>query len=257
MNTVLFTVENGIATVTMNRPEALNALNLELRQDLAESWRRINEDDEIRVAIVTGAGRAFCAGMDVKEAAQRMQQGGPAPGGGDQGGGGAGYDAMNVFKPILAAVNGAAAGGGLGIALSCDILIAAEGTIFTCPFVARGTLNPLTTTMLMKKVPPGWAMWMALSGSRVDAHTALRIGLVNEVVPQAELLDRAYEMAERIVANSYVAVLATKEKMRLAMEQTMAQALAEDGVFARAWRNRSEAKEGFSAFAEKRRAQFE
>lgn len=255
MSTVLFTVENAIATVTLNRPEALNALNTELRQELAQAWNRVNEDDSIRVGIVTGAGRAFCAGLDVKEAAQRARQDRTfAPGGAATAS--AGFEAMPVHKPLIAAVNGAAAGGGLGIALSCDILLAAEGAVFTAPFVARGTANPLTVALLVKKVPVGWAMWIALSGARVDAQTALRIGLVNEVLPQEALLDRAHEMAERIVANSYVAVLATKEKMRQALERTVAEALTQEGPFARALREQSEAKEGFTAFAEKRRAQF-
>ena len=257
MDTVLFSVENHIATITMNRPEALNALNTALRQDMVEAWKRVNEDDDIRVGIITGAGRAFCSGGDLKEIEQRRQQGLP-PRQEDPGPGGIGFEATpsEVYKPLIAAVNGPAAGLGLGVAVFSDILIAAESAVFVASFVSRGVLSPATVTRLMQRVPVGWAMWMTLSGARIDAQTALRIGLVNEVVPQGELLDRAYEMAERIVSNSYVAVLATKEKMLQTLEQTMAHALAEDGVFTKAWQNRSEASEGFSAFAEKRRAQF-
>lgn len=255
METVLLNIENNVATITLNRPESLNALNTQLRQELAQVWQRVNQDDEIRAAILTGAGRAFCAGRDIKEAVQQTQEGqANAPGGTTSRG--ASYLAQEVFKPLIAAVNGAAAGGGLGLALSCDIVIAAETAIFTAPFAARGTVNSEVLALLMKKAPVGWATWMSLSGVRVDAHTAARIGLVNEVLPQGKLLDRASEMAERIVANSYVSVLAVKEKMRQILEGTMRDALTVNGPFAQAWTNRSEAKEGFASFAEKRIAQF-
>ena len=255
METVLLNVANNIATVTLNRPEALNSLNTQLRQELAQVWQRVNEDDDIRAAILTGAGRAFCAGRDIKEAVQQTQEGQPNATGGTTTRG-ASYLAQEVFKPLIAAVNGAAAGGGLGLVLSCDIIIAAETAIFTAPFAARGTVNSEVLALLMKKAPVGWAMWMSLSGVRVDAHTAARIGLVNEVLPQGELLDRANEMAERIIANSYVSVLAAKEKLRQILEGTMRDALTVNGPFAQAWADRSEAKEGFASFAEKRIAQF-
>lgn len=255
MNTVLFTVENHIATVTLNRPEALNALNWEMRQDLAEAWKRVNEDEEIRVGVVTGTGRAFCSGMDLKEAAQRIQRGQQGTFGGGTNPGGS-YAAMQVYKPLIAAVNGPAAGGGFGIVLSCDIILAAESALFSAPYVARGTMDATTFALLMKKAPVGWAMWIALSAVRMDAQTALRIGLVNEVLPQGELLDRAYEMAERLVGNSYVSILAAKEKMRQVMEGTMKEALTVDGPFAKAYIEQSESKEGITAFTEKRQAQF-
>ena len=255
MSTVLLTVDNHIATVTLNRPEALNALNMELRRDLAAAFHRVKEDDEIRLAIVTGAGRAFCAGLDMKEAAQQTQQGesrSPEEGATVRGG----YLPLDVHKPLIAAVNGAAAGGGLGIALACDILIAAEEALFTSPFAVRGTMSAPILSLLMRKAPPGWATWMSMSGVRVDAQAALRVGLVNEVLPKEELLGRAYEMGERIAGNSYAAVLAIKEKMRQVLEVTMHEAVTVDGPLAQALAARGEAREGFAAFTEKRRAQF-
>lgn len=254
MSSVLFSVENHVATITLNRPEALNALNHELRQELTAAWKRISEDEEVRVGILTGAGRAFCAGIDVKEAVRRLEGDQQQPAGGD--GPGAGIYALNIYKPLIAAINGPAAGGGLGLALCCDILIAAEGTVFSAPFVARGAFEQNTISLLMKKAPPGWAMWLALSGTRLDAETALRIGLINEIVPRDDLMDRAYELAERLVANSYIAVLAAKEKMRQVLDGTLRDALATEGPRARSFREANESREGFGAFSEKRQAQF-
>ena len=254
MSTVLFSVENHVATITLNRPEALNALNYELRQELAEAWKRIKEDEDIRVGILTGAGRAFCAGVDVKETVRRLEGVQQQPAGGE--GPGSSLYALDIYKPLIAAINGPAAGGGLGLALCCDILIAAEGTVFSAPFVARGAFEQNTITLLMKKAPPGWAMYIALSATRFDAETALRIALINEIVPKDDLMGRAYEIAERIVANSYIAVLAVKEKMRLVMDGTLRDALAAEGPRARNFREANESKEGFGAFSEKRQAQF-
>ena len=163
---------------------------------------------------------------------------------------------MKLSQPLIAAIDGAAAGGGLGLALCCDILIAAEGTIFSAPFVARGAFEQNTISLLMKKAPPGWAMWLALSGARLDAETALRIGLINEIVPRDDLMERAYELAERLVANSYIAVLAAKEKMRQVLDGTLHDALTTEGPRARSFREANESREGFSAFSEKRQAQF-
>ncbi len=227
METLLLEVRNNVALVTLNRPDALNSLNTTMREELHALWQQVNEDDAIRAVILTGSGRAFCAGRDIKEAVQQNQEG----------------------------VQGAT-GGGLGLALACDIVIASEQAVFTSPFAARGTLNSDVLGLLVKKAPVGWASWMALSGARVDAQTAARVGLVNEVLPAADLIDRATEMAERIIANSYVSVLAVKEKIRMIMEGTMNDGVTMTGPFARAWAEHGEAKEGFAAFAEKRTAQF-
>lgn len=255
MSTVLLDVDKHIATVTLNRPEALNTMNDELRAELLTTWDRLRNDDDIRVCIVTGAGRAFCAGLDMKEAAARVQEGGPAQRRESSRlyGGHYPYD---IPKPVIAAINGAAAGGGLGIALACDILIAAEEAVFVAPFAMRGTMSNPIITLLGKKVSYGWAAWMSFSGVRVDAPTALRIGLVNEVLAKDALMDRATEMAERIAGNSFAALQAIKEKLQQINEHTMDTALREDGPWVTAFVERAEAAEGFVAFAEKRRPQF-
>ena len=258
METVQLEVHNNIATVTLNRPDALNSINAQLRLDLTEAFNRVNQDDDIRVAILTGNGRAFCAGMDLKEAAQRGAVGqrpaGRAPVA-NQGGATLG---MNVIKPMIGAINGAAAGAGLGLALSCDILIASENAFITAAFISRGLVEQNTLSLLMKKAPVGWAMWLCLSGSRVDIQTARQMGIVNEVVPAAELMDRAYELAEKIAANSFIALLATKEKARQVMERTFDEAMTLNGPIMQKFRGgENESQEGVKAFTEKRTAQFD
>lgn len=258
MNTVRLEVADHIATVTLNRPDALNAFNTEMRREMTEVWQRINTDDDIRIGIITGEGRAFSAGMDIKERAQQIQAGTlNDPNVAPEGYTSVFYSALDCPKPLIGAVNGAAAGGGLGLALGCDVLIASEGAVFILSLAARGAFNPTILALLATKVPMGWASWMAFSAARIDAPTALRMGLVNEVMPREALEDRAYEMAERMLTTSYVSVLATKEKLRQIQDTLMRDALSVEGPFTKAFNSNSESAEGFTAFAEKRRAQFD
>lgn len=258
---ILFTKDEGIATITINRPEALNALNRETARELQEAWKEVDNDDSIKVAIITGAGRAFCSGLDVKEVVENIRQGVDpqirAMKEADRRGDDRRYSPANLKKPLIAAVNGPAAGGGLDPVLFSDIAIAAEEAVFVAPFVARGLLAPGVLGMLAKKTTPGWAMWMCLSGDRIDAQTALRIGLVNEVLPKDQLMDRAMDMAERIARNNFTAVLAVKEKMKTVLDTTFRDAITTVGGFERALLDGADFREGFTAYAEKRRAQFE
>lgn len=257
MNTVKLDVQDHIALVTLNRPEALNAFNTEMRREMADLWRQFEQDDDIRAGIVTGEGKAFCAGMDIKERAQQIQEGVPRDANvTPESTTSVFYSARECSKPLIAAVNGAAAGGGLGLVLACDFAIAAENAVFILSLAARGAFNPTILGLLATKVPMGWASWMAFSAARIDAPTALRMGLVNEVLPREQLVDRAYEMAERILSTSYVSVLASKEKLRQ-VSDTIQQAMAVEGPHAKAFDGNSESAEGFTAFAEKRRAQFD
>ena len=257
MNTVDLEVSDHIALITLNRPDALNAFNAEMRREMAELWQRIETDDDIRVGIVTGAGKAFCAGMDIKERAAAIQEGAqrgvnvaPEPQTSVF------YSARECSKPLIAAVNGAAAGGGLGLALACDFAIAAEEAVFILSLAARGAFNATILGLLATKVPMGWASWMAFSAARIDAQTAHRMGLVLEVMPKTDLVDRAYEMAERILGASYPSVQASKEKLRQ-ISQLVQQAVAIEGPHAKAFNANTESAEGFTAFAEKRKAQFD
>lgn len=256
MNTVLLTVENHIATVTLNRPDALNAVNREMRGEILQTWTRVREDDDIRVCILTGAGRAFCSGFDIKETVARIRAGDSPVNRERRASVQDAFMPYSIPKPMIAAVNGPAAGGGLGLALSCDILIASESALFLAPFAVRSIMNNAIIALLAKKAPYGWSSWMNLSSDRISAQSALQMGLVNEVMPQDLLLDRAQEMAERIAANSLDSLRGIKEKLQQVMEQEMEAALTVDGPWAQRINAASEEAEGFTAFVEKRQPQF-
>lgn len=251
--TILYRVEDGIATVTLNRPTALNAFDSQMRTDLSKVWQEIEKDDEVKVSIVTGAGRAFCSGLDLKEASSRERDSQGAPESevpfGD-------IIPSKLTKPIIAAINGPAAGGGLGLALACDVAICSEEAVFVAPFAARGLMDAQTVTLLMKKVPPVWAMWMCLSAERFDAHTARNIGIVKEVLPRDQLMSRADEMAERLTNHSLDALRAIKEKMLATLYGTVDEAISQIGPMEQTLRNSAARTEGMSAFAEKRRPRF-
>ncbi|MSQ15266.1 MAG: enoyl-CoA hydratase/isomerase family protein [Dehalococcoidia bacterium] len=251
--TIIYQKEDGIATVTFNRPAALNAFDSQMRREMSQVWLDLEKDDEVLVGIVTGAGRAFCSGLDLKEAASR-ERSGQEPQERDVPFGE--LIPTMVTKPLIAAVNGAAAGGGLGLMLACDVAICSEEAVFVAPFAARGLMDAQTLTLLTRKVPPVWAMWMALSAERFDAQTAVRIGLVKEVLSKDDLIPRATEMAERLTSHSQEALKAIKEKMLAALNGTVADAVKQVGPMEEALRNSSARQEGMSAFAEKRRPRF-
>lgn len=253
---IIVNIEAGIATVTLNRPEALNALNQETFGELIGLWPALNDDDNVHVVIITGAGRAFCAGADIKEMAERMKSGAPRE---DRTGRSRGMDflPLNLKKPLIAAVNGAAAGGGVGLVLCSDVAICAAEAFFTTPYAARGVMDAEVVALLVRKIPPAWAMWMGLTGQRLDAQTALRIGLVTELLAREQLLDRARDIAEQIQYNAPLSVMAVKEKMKLALETSFREAMAQTGQYESLLRESSMAREGFIAAAEKRKPEFE
>src|SRR6478672_10361382 len=214
MDEVLYEERGRIAYITLNRPEAMNALNTPLRTLLLESFIRFRESDDAWIAIVSGAGdRAFCAGADLKEMSKRnraLHEGAvdtfwePET------------QALNrslkIWKPIIAAINGYCLAGGLELALSCDMRIAAEGSSFALTEVMRGILpGGGGTQRLPRLVPFGIALEMMFTGERIDAAEAYRIGLVNHVVPKQDLMPAAERLAERILQNAPLSVRAIKE----------------------------------------------
>jgi E-phenylitaconyl-CoA hydratase len=208
-----FAVRDRVATITLNRPEAMNALDPESRAALAECWRRVSDDDAIRVSILTGSGdRAFCTGADLKKTMPPKESFAQLTFGVE--------DASEAFfgsdKPIICAINGYALGGGLELALACDIRIAAENARFGQPEVRVGSIpGGGGTQRLPRAVGLSDAMLMLLTGDMIDSAEALRIGLVSRVVPLAKLLDEAHTIAIRIAANAPLAVRAVK---RLALQ---------------------------------------
>lgn len=207
---------NGhIATITLNRPERMNAVNSVLADDFHRALDELAEEIDIRVIIVTGEGRGFCAGADVNQMADSLDgrstkfeskyASGVSP---------LAPHLRSIPQPVIAAVNGVAAGGGFGIALACDMRIASENARFGCVFVKR-SLVPDTGTSYTTPglVGMGVAMEMALTGNVYDAQWALEKGLVNKVVPEDQLMSEAFQLAEDIASNPPIAVRSIKQLM--------------------------------------------
>ena len=246
---VLYEQYESVVIITLNRPEALNAMNAALSQELYAAWEQFMADDDALVAILTGAGRAFCAGADMKEAAEAARSG-QAPRFRPM------FPARDITKPAIAAVNGACAGGGVGYALACDIVLCAENAQFVLPFVARGRGGAPIALELARRTSFNVALYMALTASRIDAPTALRLGLVHEVLPADDLLPRAMELAEKIAGHSQVSVRSMKANLRNAMEAGFAEAIRAASEGDRALHQSTDTREGTLAFDEKRRPRY-
>ncbi len=210
-----FTIHDQVAVITLNRPEAMNALDPESRASLEECWRRVSTDENIRVAILTGAGnRAFCTGADLKKTMPPKESFAQLTFGAEEDSEANG--APTTDKPVICAINGYALGGGLELALSCDIRIAVDTARFGLPEVRVGSIPGAGGTQrLPRMIGMGDAMAMLLTGDHIDSAEALRIGLVNRVVPADKLLEEALAIAGRIAANAPLSVRAVK---RLALQ---------------------------------------
>ncbi len=248
-------VEEGIAVVRISRPEVLNALNARLLDELESAFQALGQDEAVKVVIVTGAGeKAFVAGADIKELS------------GLEGISGRTYSlrGQRVFdtiescaKPVIAAVNGYCLGGGCELALACHIRIASENARFGQPEVKLGLIPGYGGTQrLPRLVGTGRAMEILLAGDTVEAKEAERIGLVNRVVPAAELLDRCRQLAKRIMANGPLATRLTLQSVHSGAGLPLEQALSiEAGLFGLAC-GTDQMKEGTRAFLEKRKPEF-
>ncbi|HEY8491674.1 MAG TPA: enoyl-CoA hydratase-related protein [Dehalococcoidia bacterium] len=243
--------EGRIAVVTLNRPERLNAITPEMFQQLNEIWSDFRDDEDLWVAIVTGAGdRAFCTGRDLVQAASEAD--------GRVGRAAFAVTPDRIWKPVIAAVNGHCLAAGFALALQCDLRIAAEHATFGSMGVMRGLLaGGGQTQRLARYVPFAKAMELMLFGDPIDAREAHRIGLVNAVVPADQVMPTARAWAERLCERGPLAVRATKQAL---MEGGL-NCLFDDGMRLEnrlhAQVERSEdAREGVRAFAEKRKPVF-
>ena len=251
---VRFDVDGHVATITLDRPEKLNAMDTEMYAAISDRMREIDSRDDIWVGIVTGAGdKAFTAGADlvgVHGTATSAEVGWKATRA-------TRFDlGLEVQKPMLAAVNGYCLAGGLELALVCDIRIASETSRFGCPEVKWNLLHGYGAQRLPEIVGLTNAMYLLLTGQFIDAREALRIGLVNQVVPPAEVLERTRAVAETICANGPMAVRMTKELALRSRELSVA-----DGVRLYQAMNRlielsDDLEEGTRAFAERRTPTF-
>ncbi len=247
--------DGAVATVTMNRPEALNAFNSEQLDVLLAAFRGLRGETGVRCVILTGAGeKSFAAGADIKEMVALDEQGGRAFGK-------RGHAVANAIEalpqPVIAAVNGYAFGGGCELALACDFRLCSENAVFAQPEVSLGIPPGWGGSQrLPRAVGPGMAAELILTGRRVKADEALRIGLVNAVHPLPDLMPAATALANQIAANSPLAVRAAKAAMARAFAGEPARGLlAEVALFAAAFATEDQ-KEGMTAFVEKRKPVF-
>lgn len=207
MNAVEYSATGHVATITLNRPEAMNAVNADLATGLGEAVDRANAEPGVRVVVLTGAGRAFCAGADLKAIAKGEDIGARE----HPEWGFAGFVQHWSDKPVIAAVNGFAMGGGTELALACDLVVAADSAAFGLPEVRRGLVAAAGGLLrIQHQISPKRAMELALTGAPIDATAALAAGLVNRVVPDDQVLATAVELAETIAANAPFAVRQSK-----------------------------------------------
>jgi enoyl-CoA hydratase len=256
MPAVLVERASSVATVTLNRPEVLNALNGRMLDELAETFSRLASDPELRAVIVTGAGsKAFAAGADIGElhalsdalAGEAQARRGQA----------VTVAIERLAVPVIAAVNGFALGGGCELAMACDIRIAAEHARFGQPEVNLGVLPGYGGTQrLTRLVGEGMAMYLCLTGEMIDAQEALRIGLVQKVVPSEGLLAEAERIASLIAAKGPLAVAATKRAIVDGAALPLADALALEALRFGQLVGTEDFKEGSAAFLGKRKATF-
>ncbi len=242
---VLYEIKAGIAYITLNRPEKLNAINPEMRQLLWDAFQDVKHNPEVRCAIVTGQGRAFSTGHDLVAMANARANEGPSTG--DL------YVVQaNIWKPIIAAINGICLAQGCGIALGSDIRVASTEAQFGWPQAKRGISSVSGPALLCQVVPRNIAFEILFTGEFIDAQRALELLLVNHVVPPEQVMPRAEEIAGKIIANAPLSIAAIKEAAISGASMDLEHRVA----FAQQKRDEvlatEDAKEGVLAFAEKR-----
>jgi enoyl-CoA hydratase/carnithine racemase len=249
---VLYEKRDRKAYITLNRPEVMNALNMAVREGLRGALSELRDDDDVLVGIVTGSGgRAFSAGMDLKERTQLDQAGGAPPEFSTWDGR---WTEFGVWKPIIAAIDGYCLAGGLELSLQCDIRIATEQSRFGLPEPRRSLLAGYGLHNLSRMIPLGHALYIQLTGNHIDADTAARWGIIQEVVPDREaLMERVEQLADDVMQCAPLAVQGIKrivmQGRNLPVEYSMKLAKPINDII-----NKTEDRlEGPKAFAEKRK----
>lgn len=253
--TLIYEKKENIGFLTINRPEKLNAISNELISELKNLLDEIEKDEELRVLIITGAGdKAFVAGADIKELVDRDARLGRK----------VSQERQEIFSrienlpvPVIAAVNGYALGGGLELALACSLRICSEKAQFGAPEVKLGIIpGDGGTQRLPRQVGLGRAMELILTGDFIDAQEAYRIGLVNKVFPQEELMEKAIELAKKIASRPPLAVRFAKEAVNRSQDGDAASGFALESYLHALSCTTEDKKEGVSAFLEKRKGKF-
>jgi len=251
---LLFETRDHVGYITFNRPEVMNAMDAETYSDLSNAWIEVRDNPEIWAAVITGKGRAFTAGADLKsrigaqgetwqfwqtQSEQILNRG------------------LEVWKPVIAAVNGFCLAGGMTLLFATDIRIAAESAVFGISEVKRGILpGNGGTQRALRQMPYPIAMELILIGDNIDAQEAYRVGLVNRVVPDDQLMETAERYARRLAENPPLAVRAIKELAVRSQYMHISDGLRLESAIGRALGTTEDATEGRTAFAEKRKAIF-
>jgi enoyl-CoA hydratase len=253
--TLIYEKKDNIGLLTINRPDKMNAISMELTSELKQLLDEVENDEELRVMVVTGAGdKAFVAGADINELVDREAKMGRR----------VSKERQEIFSrienlhvPVIAAVNGYALGGGLELALACSIRICSEKAQFGAPEVKLGIIpGDGGTQRLPRLVGSGRAMEMILTGDFIDAQEAYRIGLVNKVVPPDKLMEVAMELAQKIASRPPLAVRYAKEAVNRSQEGAVGPGFALESFLHALCCTTEDKKEGVSAFLEKRKGEF-
>jgi enoyl-CoA hydratase/carnithine racemase len=245
MSILLYEKKDHVALITLNRPEKLNTMSVELSRQLIKALHDLDSDNNIYVGIVTGAGeRSFCAGADLTDT-EHIEAG-------------VGWEAdydwqlANIKKPLIAAVNGYCLGAGFTLALCCDIRIASEKASFGTPDQKLNTVDAYASIMLSRMIPAAIAMEILMTGDRISAQEAYRVGLVSRIVPAAELMSTAEELARKICNNGPAALWACKEINRRARCMSLEDSLSLFRAITEPILKMEDTREGITAFFEKR-----
>ena len=252
--TLLYEVSEHVATITFNRPEKMNTWNAQVASELSEAMLKANTDDEVRAIVLTGAGRAFCAGADLEGGgdtfANRDEDGARQS---DEG-----RNTRNVYpneidKPVIAAINGAAVGVGMTYPMLCDIRLASEGAKMGFVFTRRGMMPELAAHLIVQRVAGlSNAADILLSGRIFTSEEALDMGIVSKVFPKDQLLDAAHEMAKDYANTAPASVAITKHLLWQGLDSSPKQMMEAEGPSFAWLGNQSDAKEGIMSFLEKR-----
>ncbi|GAB3196061.1 crotonase/enoyl-CoA hydratase family protein [Nocardioides hungaricus] len=254
MSAVTYGVDAGVALVTLDRPDKLNALTLRMYDELAAAFDRARDDAAVGVVVVTGAGdRAFCVGADLHESIPALADGRFDISRWD----GAHQKHTSLFKPVIAAVNGLCLGGGFELMLSTDLRVSSDRARFGLPEAGVGVVPAGgTLTRLARQVPYAHAMELMLLGDQVGADEALRMGLVNRVVPHGQVVDAALELAHRLLSRSGTALEVIKSSVLRLSDMPAEAAFHAEALYGQRAFTSDDAREGLAAFAERRPADF-
>lgn len=256
--TILYAIDNGILTITLNRPEKLNAMTPTLLRELKDAFVQAGSDSAVRAVVLSGAGRGFCAGADLAAASEAMMSGGFSY----KANLNATYNPLiltmqSLQKPIIAAVNGVAAGAGMSLALACDIRIAAESASFLQAFVKIGLVPDSGSTWLLPRIVGlTKALELMVTGQRVSAREALEMKMINQVVSDADLAEHVAQMAKVFANAPTKAIGLIKQAVNFASTSTLEEALYSEARQQEEAGKTADHMEGVAAFLEKRPAQF-